>query len=104
MAEVVEKLGMGWLPDFPDFRDFTVEQTDVPSRLKQLGQKSIKAMLAKAGAAEPVDLKKLPSSVNLTPWFSPVEDQGSLGSCTANAGVALVEYFESIPVMSENAL
>jgi len=94
MAEVVEKLGMGWLPDLPDFRDYTVEQTDVSSRLKQLGQKSIKAMLTKAGVAAPMDLKKLPSSVNLTPWFSPVEDQNSLGSCTANAGVALVEYFE----------
>jgi C1A family cysteine protease len=26
--------------------------------------------------------------------MSPIENQGSLGSCTANAGVALVEYFE----------
>jgi C1A family cysteine protease len=27
-------------------------------------------------------------------YCSPVEDQGTLGSCTANAGVGMVEYFE----------
>jgi hypothetical protein len=33
------KLGMGWLPDYPDFRDLTVEHDDVSLRLKGLGQK-----------------------------------------------------------------
>jgi C1A family cysteine protease len=32
--------------------------------------------------------------VNLQAWCSPIEDQGQLGSCTANAAVGLVEYFE----------
>jgi C1A family cysteine protease len=27
-------------------------------------------------------------------WCSPIEDQGQLGSCTANAGVALLEYYQ----------
>jgi C1A family cysteine protease len=36
----------------------------------------------------------LPKSVDLRPWCPPVEDQGVLGSCTAHAGVSLVEYFE----------
>jgi C1A family cysteine protease len=27
-------------------------------------------------------------------WCSPIEDQGTLGSCTAQAGVGLLEYFE----------
>jgi C1A family cysteine protease len=31
---------------------------------------------------------------DLRQWCSPIEDQGALGSCTANAGVALYEYFE----------
>jgi C1A family cysteine protease len=85
---------MGWLPDYPDFRDFSVDQTQVPSRLKQLGQKdSTKAMLKKVGVAEPAR-RSLPSSADLRPWFPPIEDQGSIGSCTANAGVATVEYFE----------
>jgi C1A family cysteine protease len=36
----------------------------------------------------------LPSSVDLREWFSPIEDQLTLGSCTANAGVGLVEYYQ----------
>ncbi|QMS88013.1 peptidoglycan-binding protein [Nostoc edaphicum CCNP1411] len=36
----------------------------------------------------------MPEFVDLTFWCSPVEDQGSLDSCTAHAGVALMEYFE----------
>lgn len=36
----------------------------------------------------------LPEFVDLTYWCSPVEDQGSLNSCTAHAGIALMEYFE----------
>jgi len=48
MAETAEKLGMGWLPDYPDFRDYTVEQDEVAPRLKRLGQKaSMKDMLTK---------------------------------------------------------
>jgi C1A family cysteine protease len=85
---------MGWLPDYPDFRDLTVEHDDVTARLKGLGQKdSVKKMLAKTGAS---NAKKpaLPASVSLVPWFSPIEDQGDLGSCTANAGVGMLEYFE----------
>lgn len=36
----------------------------------------------------------LPSHVDLREWCSPVEDQLSLGSCTANAVVGMVEYFQ----------
>lgn len=94
MSETIEKMGMGWLPDYPDYRDFSVEQSEVPSDLQKLGQKdSIKDMLQKVGVSEPAKLS-LPASVDLRLWCSPVEDQGSLGSCTANAGVGIVEYFE----------
>lgn len=90
-SEVIGKLG--WLPDYPDFRDHTVEQSDVPSRLKALGQDSVKNMLKKIGVANPASTN-LPASVDLRAWCSPIENQGSLGSCTANAGVGVVEYFE----------
>jgi C1A family cysteine protease len=50
-------------------------------------------MLVKTGATK-VTKASLPTSVSLVNWFSPVEDQGQLGSCTANAGVGMVEYFE----------
>lgn len=92
----MEKLalrGMGWLPDYPDFRDYTRAQDKVALKHQRLGQKdSIKAMLVKVEAAAPE--KKLPATTDLRPWCSPVEDQESLGSCTANAGVGAVEYFE----------
>ena len=88
MSEILGKFGMGWLPDYPDFRDHTIDHDKVPERLLNLGQKvSIKKMLTKVGAEKPARAG-ISSPVNLQEWFSPVEEQGSLGSCTANAGVA----------------
>ena len=81
MSEMNGKVGMGWLPDYPDFRDYTAEKDSVLTMLRTVGV----ATPLKAG---------LPASVDLRPWCSPVENQGSLGSCTANAGVGMVEYFE----------
>ena len=86
--------GMGWQRDLPDFRDYTIDYNTI-----SVDQK-------KRGIDRPV--KKLTEQVNITPkasiakkvdlrnWFAPieVEDQGSIGSCTANAGVSLYEYFE----------
>lgn len=93
MAEMNEQRGMGWLPDYPDFRDHTVELDELSPRLKALGQRdSVKVMLKKVGAA--ASPKALPTSIDLRAWCSPIEDQGALGSCTANAGVGVVEYFE----------
>lgn len=74
-------LSMGWLPDIPDLRDNS-EKT-----------KSIRSMLKKVGVADALKVNAS-QSVDLRQWCSPIEDQGSLGSCTANAGVGLVEFFE----------
>jgi C1A family cysteine protease len=94
MGERMRECGMGWLPDYPDFRDYTIEHDEVSPRLRALGQgDSVKRMLVKARVA-PAPAKKLPASVDLRPWCSPVEDQGTLGSCTANAAAGIVEYFE----------
>jgi len=81
MIEMFGKLGMGWLPDYPDFRDYTVEHN------------AVNGMLAKVGTSKPLKAG-LPVTTDLRPWCPPIENQGSLGSCTANAGVAMVEYFE----------
>jgi C1A family cysteine protease len=76
------KLGrMGWLRDLPDFRDLHTESPAIAAVLKR--SRPLKAAAAKA-----------PKAVDLRQWCPPVEDQGDLGSCTANAGVALLEYFE----------
>jgi len=87
------KKGMGWLRDYPDFRDYTPEQTHIPAKQRALGeQHSLKAMLEQVGVGGPE--KAVPTKVDLRQWCSPIEDQESLGSCTANAGAGLVEYFE----------
>ena len=81
MEEMNEKLGMGWIPDLPDYRDYTLEH------------KEIKPMLEKMRVGEPEKLSA-PASVDLKSWCSPIENQGSLGSCTAQAGAGLIEYYE----------
>ena len=73
--------GMGWRPDLPDFRDLHPESDP------------IKEVLGKSRALRSA-AKRVPASADLRAWCSPIEDQGDLGSCTANAGVALFEYFE----------
>jgi C1A family cysteine protease len=73
-------MGLGWLPDLPDIRDYTAEHPKVGHLLERLEN---------AGAAG-----ELPSAVDLRTWCSPVENQGKLGSCTAHAGVGMYEYFE----------
>ena len=84
--------GMGWLRDLPDVRDTT--------RLRQA---------SRAGAPKDADqhrrafdrvakalstAKALPSTVDHAEFCSPIEDQGNLGSCTANSCAGMVEYME----------
>lgn len=59
----------GWLPDLPDHRDLMY-------------------------SAIAPQLPQLPEKVDLRPECSPVENQGSLGSCTANALAGALEFLE----------
>lgn len=66
---------MGWLPSLPDVRDKSV--------------------------ANIIGDSKLSDGTTIVPtWeisrtlFSPVEDQKSIGSCTANAAVGIMEYYQ----------
>lgn len=59
--------GYGWVPDLPDGRDLLY-------------------------GAPVVALEALPSKVDLRPQCPPVYDQGQLGSCTANAIGAALEF------------
>jgi C1A family cysteine protease len=94
MSDPNPKHGMGWLPDYPDIRDYDVDATQVSSRLKALGRKeSIKDMLKRIGIPK-LQSAKLDPQVDLRDYCTPIEDQENLGSCTAQAGVGLVEYFE----------
>jgi C1A family cysteine protease len=74
-----KKYGMGWIPDYPDFRDYT-EKTE-----------EIRVVL---GPKELMKAKGPPISVDLREWCSAIENQGTLGSCTAHAGAGIIEYYE----------
>jgi len=63
------KSGYGWVPDLPDHRDFMY------------------------GQIQPV-IAALPPLIDLRPTCSPIENQGQLGSCTANALVGSLEFLE----------
>ncbi|HNX97194.1 MAG TPA: C1 family peptidase [Candidatus Aminicenantes bacterium] len=82
----------GWLRDLPDLRDFTAGQAVLPQRLQQQGEYlPVRRLLARAGLGKG---KKLPAATDLREFCPPVEDQGELGSCTAHAGIGLLEYHE----------
>jgi C1A family cysteine protease len=81
IAETSEIVGTGWLPQMPDLRDYSPEHPEIRSVSKKLGLKEM--------------APALPVSVDLRKWCSPIENQLNLGSCTAHAGMGLVEYFEN---------
>lgn len=90
-----DQKGMGWLRGLPDFRDYSIKtDLDQVSESRKMNgvTRSIKKMANETGISKAS--LSLPGTINLTPWFSPIEDQGQLGSCTANAGVGILEYFE----------
>lgn len=70
---------MGWQRDLPDVRDYSPEKVLVKT------SKALKAA-PKSG---------LPKKKDLSQYCSPIENQLSIGSCTANAGVGLLEYYEN---------
>lgn len=80
------KPSMGWVPDPPDIRDFTSDDDQIKSVIQRITGPTVKG----AKATPPT----LSATADLRAWCSPIENQGSLGSCTANAGVGVVEYFE----------
>lgn len=86
-------VGMGWLRDLPDYRDYDFTTDTIPAKKKELGQENIKKMVDKLGI-KGAQKTTLPSSVDLSQWCSPIENQLNLGSCTAHAGIGLLEYFE----------
>jgi len=86
--------GMGWLRDLPDNRDYSISTDTVDPRKMVLGQKkSVKDMLSKVGVDQSLKAP-LGAIVDLRAWCSPIENQLNLGSCTAHAGVGLLEYYE----------
>jgi C1A family cysteine protease len=93
--------GLGWLPDIPSIKDFTEDTPKIADLLTQTAlaprvTSSASTVAGKSGsaAAAAAAVPALAPVVDLRANFSPIEDQGHLGSCTANAAVGLIEYFE----------
>jgi C1A family cysteine protease len=79
IPETEETMGTGWLSPMPDLRDFS---SATPEIVKMATDLKIKKGM------------KVPASMDLRASFSPIENQQSLGSCTAHAAVGIVEYME----------
>ena len=78
-ATLLDKLG--WKRDLPDIRDYSMQSEKVGTILER-------------SSAFKTAVKASISDIDLRKWCSPIEDQDSLGSCTANAGVGLMEYYQ----------
>jgi C1A family cysteine protease len=77
------KYSLGWLPDYPDFRDRLADSKEG----KKYSEATAEMLKLDKSALDsnPVDLRR---------YFTPIEDQEDIGSCTAQAGAGLVEYIE----------
>ena len=82
MSESTIPVSFGWLRDLPSINDYTHEHA------------TVKPLLAQVHAVGAANAASATNSVDLRAWCSPIENQGNLGSCTAHAGVGMVEYYE----------
>ena len=83
MADAYSTPSLGWMPDLPSIKDYDTTSAAIKPELAKLKVSGSKAAVA-----------RLAATTNLRPWCSPIENQGSLGSCTAHAGVGMMEYFQ----------
>lgn len=79
---MISKQGMGWVRDIPDTNDYTEKSAKVQGFFEKT--KILSSPLSSASSVI------IPDSD-----FSPIENQESIGSCTANAGIGLVEYYQN---------
>src|SRR5688572_3658223 len=71
--------GLGYLKSFNSHKDYSEENEQVKPILNKL----------KKGA-----VKKLAASKDLRKMFTPVRDQGDIGSCTAFSAAAMIEFIQ----------
>jgi C1A family cysteine protease len=80
LADSNQVVGTGWLPPLPDMRDFTASHDTIAPMAKLLNTDAV--------------MPNIPSAVDWRVGCSPVENQDALGSCSAHAGMGVVEYME----------
>lgn len=94
-----ETIGTGWLPPLPDLRDYSTAHPEISKMSAKLGFSTDIAEAMQEVDASPT-LKKaptllgIPDKKDLRSYCSPIENQGALGSCTAQAAAGVVEYFQ----------
>lgn len=85
MSEHAQFIKFGWIRDLPSISDYTIEHAKV---------KPLLAKVKGAGAVSVAAPLSLAAAVDLRAFCSPIENQGVIGSCTAHAGVGMVEYYQ----------
>lgn len=88
MAAGYQSHGMGWIRDYPDYRDLSTKQ------------ERISVLLERANLADVADAS-LPTQHDLTEWFPDIDDQGNIQSSTAFAAISLASYLEKRAVGRE---
>lgn len=74
---------LGWLPDPPDPRDYIIDQHEDTAKL-----------FRSEGPLGGSPLGAPPEALDISRYCSPVENQGRLGSCTAQAAIGAAEHFQ----------
>lgn len=81
------KLGMGWLPDYPDFRDYNIwNHIDYFRADYSLGRFEFQSVYD--------DFTSLTGSIDLRGFCPPIKNQGQIASSTANAVAVAIEYHD----------
>ena len=79
---------MGYLPDLPTVQDYTIQ--DVKEELP----KPLISDLNRVDDPSVPTATVLPASVDNRKWCSAIQAQGTLGSCTAQASISMMEYMQ----------
>lgn len=79
MARIIGH-SLGWVPDLPDWRDYSAQNKDILEITNKLSLAD-----PKAGESSTIDLRE---------WCSPIQNQEHLNSCTAHAASGIIEYFQ----------
>jgi C1A family cysteine protease len=83
-----KQFSFGYLPDIPSISDYTVQ--DVKEELPN----GLVSDLNKVDDPAVPNSEVLPTSVDNKKWCSAIQEQLSLGSCTAQASVSMMEYMQ----------
>jgi C1A family cysteine protease len=87
MVDTYQANGLGYLPDLYSSQDYAPDNPEVKDIYSKISG-------LKTSRAETERRSALPDTVDLRKSFTPIMDQGSLGSCTSHASAGLIQYFE----------